>query len=154
MARLLLAWRQTNRPVIHIQHLSTNPESPLRPGQPGCAFKPEAEPRAGERVFQKRVNSAFIGTGLESYLRDAGIDTLVMIGLTTDHCVSTSVRMAGNLGFRTYVVADATAAFACGDHEGRAFDADVVHAVSLATLHREFATVVRTDNLISATGIL
>ena len=99
VARLLAAWRAAGWPVLHVQHLSALPASTLRPGQPGVAFKPEALPLGGEPVFQKEVNSAFIGTGLEAHLREHGIPALVVAGLTTNHCVSTTTRMAGNLGF-------------------------------------------------------
>jgi nicotinamidase-related amidase len=111
MAALLAAWRRARRPVIHVQHMSQNPESPLRPERPGNAFKPEVLPRSGEAVFQKNVNSAFIGTALEAHLRARQIDTLVLVGLTTDHCVSSTTRMAANLGFHAVVVSDGTATF-------------------------------------------
>ena len=148
MARLLEAWRRSSKPVIHIQHLSTNPSSPLKPGQPGCKMKDIVRPIPGERIFQKNVNSAFIGTGLEDHLRSHGFQELVFVGLTTDHCVSTSVRMANNLGFQCIVVADATAAFDCTDHSGRYFEGELVHAISLATLNQEFATIMETDEIL------
>ncbi len=99
IARLLATWRRQNLPVIHVRHASTEPNSPLRPDAPGFGFKPEAEPLPTEKQFQKTVNSAFIGTNLEAYLRTEGISALGIVGPTTDHCVSTSSRMAGNLGF-------------------------------------------------------
>lgn len=148
IARLLEAWRKSNRPIVHVQHCSTSPNSPLRPGQPGNELKDEVAPRDGEPVMQKNVNSAFIGTNLEKYLRENGFDTLVITGLTTNHCVSTTARMAGNLGFETYVVDDATATFDRADHTGRNFPAEEVHAVSLASLHGEFATITTTDELL------
>ena len=150
MARLLAAWRKTNRPVIHVQHMSQRPSSPLRPSQPGNEIKDVVKPQAGELLFQKHANSAFIGTDLEQQLRARGYATLVIVGLTTPHCVSTTVRMAGNLGFRTFVVADATAAHEAVGYDGRRFTAEEIHTVSLAALHGEFATVVETETMLHA----
>jgi len=151
VARLLAMWRDTGRPVFHVMHDSVSPGSPLRPGSPGNAPKPEAEPREGEAVHRKTVNSAFIGTSLEADLRSAEIDTLVVVGLTTNHCVSTTVRMAGNLGFDTFLVSDATATFDRAGIDGRSRPAAEVHAAALSDLQGEFATVVDTASVIQAT---
>lgn len=144
IAILLHAWRHTKRPVIHIQHMSTSPTSPLRPGQPGNAIKQIAYPLPDEPIITKRVNSAFIGTDLENRLGHLGAETLVIVGLTTNHCVSTTARMAGNFGFTTYVVSDATATFDRVGPDGVLYRAEEIHAISLASLHDEFATVVNT----------
>ncbi|HEY2030453.1 MAG TPA: cysteine hydrolase family protein [Myxococcales bacterium] len=149
-AKLLQVFRRDGRPLFHVQHRSTTPVSPLRPGQPGCDFKPEVRPLPGEPVIGKQVNSAFIGTDLESRLRAAGIGTLVLAGLTTPHCVSTTTRMAGNLGFRAVVAADACAANEQTGHDGRRHDAETVHALALASLHREFAEVAETAVILQA----
>ncbi len=148
--RLLAAWRAAGRPVAHVVHDSRHPASPLHPGQPGNAPKSEAAPLPGEPVYHKAVNSAFIGTALDADLRRAGVDTLVVVGLTTNHCVSTTTRMAGNLGFETYLVSDATATFDRRGPDGRTFPAALVHAVALGDLHGEFATVVTADALLGA----
>jgi nicotinamidase-related amidase len=147
---LLDAWRDTGRPVIHVQHMSREPDSPFRPERPGNAFKVEATPLVDEPVFQKQVNSAFIGTDLEGYLRQRGIQELILVGLTTDHCVSTSARMAANLGFTVTVVADATATFDRVSYDGAAFNAEQMHQAALASLHSEFATIRRSQELLSA----
>ncbi len=141
IADVIAAWRAAGKPVIHVQHDSVEPQSELRPDRPGNAVKPEAKPVAGEPVFRKNVNSAFIGTDLESYLRDRGIDNLVLVGLTTEHCISTTARMGANLGFGVTIVADATAAFEHKGYDGRHYTADEVHNVELANLNREFATI-------------
>jgi nicotinamidase-related amidase len=145
VARLLDRWRQSRRPVYHVRHDSTEPQSAYRPGQPGNEFKAEAWPAAGEPVIAKRVNSAFIGTDLEARLRAAGHTTLVITGVITNNSVEATVRMAGNLGFATYVVSDGTFTFDKRDLAGRLFPAEDVHALSLANMHGEYATVVDTE---------
>ncbi len=150
-AELLRVWRESHRPIFHVQHRSTTPTSPLRPGQPGCEIKPEVRPRPGEPIIGKNVNSAFIGTDLETRLRDDGIDTVVIAGLTTAHCVSTTTRMAGNLGFKVLLAADACATNAQTGHDGKTYTAETVHALALASLHGEFAEVTSTSTILEAT---
>lgn len=152
-SELLGAWRASGRPVVHVRHMSKDPGSPLRPGRPGNDFKPDTAPIAGEAVIEKRVNSAFIGTSLEADLRRSGCRGLVIAGLTTNHCVSTTARMAGNLGFATWVVSDATATFDRVGPDGIGRWADQVHAMALSDLHGEFATVVDTKAVIDALQI-
>ena len=147
--RLLAGWRRTGRPVIHVQHLSREPDSPYRPGQPGCDFKDEVRPQAGELVVQKSTNSAFVDTGLGPYLEDQGIHTLVMTGVATNNCVEASVRMAGNLGYETYVVADATATADRTDLAGRVWRAEEIQALTLANLQGEYATVSSTEEILA-----
>jgi len=141
IADLLAAWRAAGKPVIHVQHASVEPDSDLRPERPGHAIKKEALPIPGEPLFKKQVSSAFIGTDLEKYLRDRGIQNLVIVGLTTEHCVSSSARMAANLGFNVTVVADATATFERDGYDGTHYTADQMHGVELASLDQEFATI-------------
>lgn len=150
IARLLAHWRACGRPIFHIQHMSTEPDSPLRPDQPGNAIKPGFEPVGDEPLIRKSVNSAFIGTDLEQRLRTAGIESVVIVGLTTDHCVSTSVRMAANLGFAPVVVADATACHDRTGPDGLHYDAETIHNLALVSLHNEFATVMTTADLLDS----
>ena len=152
MARLLGDWRARGLPVFHIQHMSTEPDSPLRPELPGNAIKAIVAPKAGEPLIQKRANSAFIGTDLRERLDAAGIAQLVVVGLTADHCVSSTARMAGDLGYETIVVADATAAHEKRGHDGEYYDAETVHQLALANLHGEFARVMNTDEALGLVG--
>ncbi len=152
IARLLTAWRQSGRPIRHVVHDSLEPNSLLRAGSPGNAIQGAAAPQAAEPVYHKHVNSAFIGTDLERDLRQKGIDTLVIVGLTTNHCVSTSARMAGNLGFTTFVVSDATAAYARPALDGTPRSAEAVHSAALSDLHQEFATVVDAAEILRRAG--
>ena len=150
IAALIAAWRAAGAPVIHIHHDSPKSSGLLRRGTQGNAPKPEALPIAGEALYRKSVNSAFIGTRLEADLRELGIDTVAIVGMTTNHCVSTTARMAGNLGFRTFVLADATATFARANLDGRIRTADEVHAAALSDLQDEFAEIIDTQTILAA----
>lgn len=151
--RLLTHWREKGWPVVHIQHLSTTPGSTLHPqsvweGERGADFQTGFEPLPGEVHLTKNVNSAFIGTDLEQRLRAAAVTQLVIAGLTTDHCVSTTTRMAANLGFDVVLVSDAIATFE-REFDGQRFSADEIHRIHLASLSGEFATVKPTAALLT-----
>jgi nicotinamidase-related amidase len=148
--KLLDFWRAKKLPLFHIQHCSVDPDSPLAARNPGNQFKEIVQPQEGETVIKKSVNSAFIGTPLKEQLDQQGIHTVVIAGLTTDHCVSTSTRMAGNYGYDTYLVADATATFGKKGINGERYDGETMHLTTLAQLSGEFATVVYTDQLLNS----
>src|SRR5688500_13581404 len=146
-SELLKLWRKHQLPVFHIKHCSSNPGSLLYETNKGNDFKDLVTPIDSEPIIKKNVNSAFIGTGLEEQLHHLKITKLVIVGLTTDHCISTTTRMAGNLGFDTFLVADATATFNKKGLEGQNFPAELIHATALASLNVEFATIVTTEFL-------
>lgn len=141
---LLDAWRARAAPVVHVRHISRSPGSGFAPGQPGAGFQPVFGPRPGEHVVEKNVPDAFIQSGLERWLRVRGIERLVVAGVSTNISVECSVRSAGNLGFQVSVAADACFAFARRDHAGALRSADEVHAMSLANLAGEYATILST----------
>ena len=150
MALLLAGWRRSGLPVIHIRHCSVEAGSKLRPELPGNDYKDEVRPLPGEKEFTKTVNSAFIGTGLEDHLQRSAISKLVIVGLTTDHCVSASTRMASDLGFDVILVADATAAFERCGYDGRQYAAEDIHRVNLVSLDEEFCAVRTTAEVLGA----
>ena len=150
MAKLLDAWRKAGWPIFHIRHRSRLKDSPLNPASAGFEIKEIVKPLPGESIIEKEVNSAFIGTDLEKQLHERGIGAVVSVGLTTDHCVSTTARMAGNLGFETCVISDATATFDRTGIDGGHFDAEEVHAVSLASLNGEFAQILETADILES----
>jgi nicotinamidase-related amidase len=137
MLRLMAAWRESGRAVIHVRHLSKSPTSTFRPGQPGIEFKPGFVPLAGEIIVEKSVPTAFIGTSLEALLRGRGTDSLVVVGVITNNSVEATVRVSGNLGFNTIVVSDGTFTFGKADFAGTLRSAEEVHAMSLANLDGE-----------------
>lgn len=144
---ILAKFRATNRPIFHIRHASTTPESRLHPSHAGFAFHDNVLPKEGEPVITKNVNSGFIGTDLHEQLQAKNIKTLVIAGLTTDHCVSTTTRMAGNMGYSVYLVSDATATFDKVGINGEMFEAELIHQTALASLNHEFAQVVDSETI-------
>ena len=150
IARLVDAWRRTGRPIHHVHHASSSAAGTFYRSTPGYEPKLEALPAPGEPIHVKQVNSGFIGTNLEQSLRDEGVGTVVFVGFTTPRCVSTTARMASNLGFTTYVVEDATAAFERAGLDGRMRSASNVHLSALSDLPGEFATVARTKRFLEA----
>jgi nicotinamidase-related amidase len=147
---LLKAFRARAAPIVHIRHEGTSPTSSFRPERTGYAVKEEAREAPGEPVIVKRVNSAFIGTDLEARLRAAGLNTLVICGATTNHCVETTTRMAGNLGFDAHLVRDATWTFDRTGPDGELHPAADIHAMTLSNLNDEFARIVTAAEVIAA----
>jgi len=146
---LLAEWRKHNRPIFHCVHHSQDPNSLLRTDKPSGQFISGFEPRANEVLISKNVNSCFIGTDLEAQLRAQDIKRLVICGLTTNHCVSTTTRMAGNFGFEVSLIGDACATFDRVGSDGVHYPAQMVHEISLANLHGEFCSVKNTRDILS-----
>ncbi|MDQ0171508.1 cysteine hydrolase family protein [Paenibacillus tundrae] len=152
IGRILGTWRDKGWHIIHIQHTSDNPHSQFHPTNEGFRIKEVVTPSEGEIVLTKKVNSSFISTPLEEHLRQNHITHVVITGLTTPHCVSTTTRMSGNLGFHTTLISDAVAAFGLYDQHGTYHTAEIIHEISLVTLHHEFATILTTDELLDSIG--
>ncbi|WNB90808.1 cysteine hydrolase family protein [Bacillus sp. NEB1478] len=149
MLSLMDAFRNAKRPIFHVQHQSENESAPLHPAKLGYQLKTGFEPKENEPLFIKSVNSAFIGTSLKEELDKKGIELLVIVGLTTSHCVSTTARMAANLGYDVCVVHDATAAFGMVSYDGRRYSAQEVHETALSHLNKEFAEIVGTEEVLT-----
>nr|WP_202626606.1 isochorismatase family protein [Steroidobacter agaridevorans] len=148
IATLLKAWRGVGATVVHVRHISRTPGSPFWPGQPGVEFQEALAPLPGEHVVEKNVPDALVNTGLEKWLRVRGVSRLVIVGVSTNNSVEATARTAGNLGFQTQVVADATFAFDKVDYHGTTRTAEEVHAMALANLNGEYATITTTVRLL------
>lgn len=147
IADLLNHWRAAKAPVVHVRHISRTPGSLFWPGQPGVEFQPALAPLDHEHVVEKNVPDAFINTGLERWLHARAIDRVAIVGVSTNNSVESTARTCGNLGFKTYVVSDATFAFAKRDYDGVPRSAQEVHAMALANLDGEYATVLTASRL-------
>jgi nicotinamidase-related amidase len=144
---LLAAWRAARRPIIHVRHDSVSPGSTLTPGEPGNAFRQGFEPQAGEPLVTKSVNSGFIGTDLDLRLKRLGAKHVVVFGISTDMCVSTTVRTGANMGWDMVLVPDACDCFDLPDGRGGTIPAEQVQAAHVATLAFEFAKIISTSEL-------
>jgi len=151
IAKLLKIWRARREPIVHVRHISRSLISPFRPGQPGVEFQPAFLPLPNEHVVEKNVPDAFINTGMEKWLHARGETTVVIVGVSTNNSVEATARTAANLGFKTYVVANATFAFDKLDFDGVLRTAAEVHAMSLANLQGEYAKVIQSEEAATAT---
>ncbi|MHA3735171.1 cysteine hydrolase family protein [Pseudomonas sp. Eth.TT006] len=150
MLDLLRAWRRSGRPVIHVQHLSREPDSVFWPEQSGVEFQQRFLPQAGEWLIKKQVPDAFCATGLEARLGEAGIRQLIIVGVATNNSVESTARTAGNLGFEAWVAEDACFTFDKAEYFGTPRTAEEVHGMSLGNLHGEYATVVSAKQILAA----
>jgi nicotinamidase-related amidase len=146
---VLKAWRDRSLQVIFTTHDSLEADSPLKLSAPGGALKEGFVPQPRDLVIRKDVNSAFVGTPLELELRRRNITRLVVAGFFTNMCISTTVRMANNLGFDTYLVHDACACSNRAGVDGVDWDPAVVHDVTVASLHGEFCTGLKHSDVLS-----
>ena len=147
---LLGFWRRSGRPVIHVQHLSREPDSVFWPEQEGVEFQQRFLPQDAEWLIQKQVPDAFCVGGLAARLREAGVGQLIIVGVATNNSVESTARSAGNLGFDTWVAEDACFTFDKADYFGTLRTAEEVHGMSLGNLQGEYATVVSAAQVLAA----
>ena len=144
---LLATWRAAGRPIIHVRHDSVKPGSVFAAGQPGNRHRSGFEPHDGEPLVTKSVNAAFIGTDLDLRLRRLNAKHVVVFGLVTDMCVSTTIRVGANLGWDMILVPDACDCFDLPDGKGGTIRAEDVHAAHVATLGYEFCRLMSVAEL-------
>jgi nicotinamidase-related amidase len=146
---ILAAWREAKRPIIHVQHNSVMTGSTLNPDNVGNQFRPGFEPKQGECHITKSVNSAFIGTELDLLLRRLGAKSVVTFGISTDMCVSTTVRMGANMGWPMILIEDACDCTEQKANDGSLISARQMHEAHIATLRAEFCQVQTANELIA-----
>lgn len=146
---LLASWRAARQTVVHVRHDSIVAGSTLSPAHPGNAHRAGFAPQAGEKLISKSVNSAFIGTDLDLHLRRIGAKTIVVFGISTDMCVSTTIRMGANMGWPMVLVEDACDCFAQSASDGTPIPARQMHEAHVATLRAEFCQVVTTQDMVA-----
>jgi nicotinamidase-related amidase len=152
ICHLLDQWRARGRAIVHVRHLSRTPGSPFWPGLPGAEFQDQLAPLASEHVVDKHVTDAFAHSGLERWLHQRGIRTLVFVGVSTNMSVEATVRSASCLGFDCKVVADACYTFDRADLDGVPRTAEDIHRVALANLSGEYAQIVQACEMLQVSS--
>jgi nicotinamidase-related amidase len=148
IAALAGEWARRGRPLVHVRHDSDEPDSPLRPSQPGNRLKDYLTDEP-DLLVTKQVNSAFHGQpDLHAWLQGESISGIVICGITTNHCCETTARVGGNLGYRVLFALDATHTFDRTGPDGTTLSADQLASATATNLHEEFATVISTSELL------
>ncbi len=149
ITKILDRWRKKSLPLFHVQYISPRKASPFHKDAPGSKLKESVQPLPGEPLIIKHFESAFMKTDLEDRLKKTDADALVFVGYYTDQCVASTAKVANNLGFKVFVVADATAATGCRGYNGKYYDAEDIHQMTLGSLQRDGITVIQTSDLMT-----
>ncbi|WP_373760252.1 cysteine hydrolase family protein [Streptococcus ferus] len=96
--------RQAGVEVIHVRHRSEE----LVEGSPAWQIHESVAPLAGEVIIDKTYNSAFKETELQAYLDEQGIDQLIIMGMSTNFCIDTTIKVSYELGYQQAVIRDGT----------------------------------------------
>lgn len=149
-AKVIAAFRAAGRPVIHVQHLPKDVDTPDPTGiTEQYRIYPEVLPKEGETVIGKHHANSFRDTELLGILQKLGIKKLVVTGMQTHMCVEAAVRAAADYGFEVTVVHDACATRDL-EFNGSTVPAAQVHAVALAAMNGNYAKVVSAAELCEA----
>ncbi|MCA1298873.1 isochorismatase family protein [Stappia indica] len=146
--RLLAHWRLNGWPVLHIKHDEPTLASSYHTHGPWNGIKAEVAPIAGETVIAKQQNCAFIGTELDRVLRDTGTNRLVLTGVVIHNSMDATVRAGKALGYDIILPSDATTAVPVVGLNGKSWNAETVHDLTLAILSGEYAKVMTSDEVI------
>ncbi|HEM5983645.1 TPA: cysteine hydrolase [Streptococcus suis] len=96
--------RQAGLEVIHVRHQ----DQELVKGTADWEIHSLVAPLASEKIFDKTFNSAFKETGLHAYLQEKGMEQLIIMGMATNFCIDTTIKVAFELGYKVAVLQDGT----------------------------------------------
>ena len=146
-AKVIAVFRAAGRPVIHVQHLPKDVDTPDPTGiQEQYRIHADVLPAKGEIVVGKHHANSFRDTELLAILREMGVKKLVVTGMQTHMCVEAAVRAAADYGFEVTVVHDACATRDL-EFDGTTVPAAQVHAGALAAMSGSYAAVVSAGEL-------
>jgi nicotinamidase-related amidase len=149
---VLHACRNKKMPVIHVQHVSTQPDATyFLPCTKGTEFYQTVQPVKHETIIKKHYPNSFKDTGLLNHLIKNKINHLIICGMMTHCSIDATVRAAFDLGFTCTVLQDACAARQL-EFNHTPITAQYVHYAFLAALQSAYATVMSSDEFLQKTG--
>jgi nicotinamidase-related amidase len=112
ISKLITKARTSHMEVVYVRH-DDGEGSPMGYGKPGWQIYHEIEPADGEKIFDKRFNSAFRQTALKEYLDSKDINTIMLAGLQTEYCIDTSIKCAFEFGYEIIVPEETNSTYDC-----------------------------------------
>jgi nicotinamidase-related amidase len=149
---ILHSFRDKKKPVIHVQHISTQPDAAyLLPCTKGADFYQAVQPAKGEAIIKKHYPNSFKDTQLLNYLIKNQINHLLICGMITHLTIDATVRAAHDLGFSCTVLEDACAAQQLNFNQHIISATDAHHAF-MAALQASYAAVINTSAYLEKVG--
>lgn len=147
--KLINLFHQKNEPVIYIQHINTYEGADFfLPNSDGNKIYSKIQPLSDDPVFIKHAPDSFLSDGLAEYLKENGIEELVVCGMMSHMCVDTTVRSANAKGYVVTLLEDACTTMDL-EWQGQRYPAKTVHQIYMASLDGVFASVMKTDEYIA-----
>lgn len=142
------AARSHDVPVVAIQHAAPQPDSAVfRKGSKEWELHPEIAAREHDVLIHKSLPGSFTGTQLETWLREHGVETVVVSGYMTQMCCDTTARQALHLGFNVEFLSDATGTLDIQNEAGKV-SGEELHRAILVTQQMRFSEVLPTGDWI------
>ncbi|WP_241332154.1 cysteine hydrolase family protein [Burkholderia cenocepacia] len=134
-------------PVFQVQHIAPAGSAVFAIDGDTVKFQPGMEPRAHDKVVQKKTVSVFASTDLDKQLKAANIKTIIVAGLMTHACVAGAARDAVPLGYQVVVASDASATRSIKRANGATVDSATLHRAALAEVEDTFGDVLTTSEI-------
>lgn len=140
---------QQSMSVFFVRHIGAAGGPLFAQGSSFAEFHKDLQPAAGDRVITKQTPSAFVGTDLDKQLKALGVEQLIVTGLMTHMCVSSTARDAVPLGYEVIIAEDATATRDLATWDNQVIDHTTLQRAALAGVADVFAEIKTTEAVLS-----
>lgn len=108
--RLIKSARKNNIEIVYVRH-EDEPGTYFEKNTEGWEIYHELKPIDGETIFDKKLNSAFLKTGLKEYLDSKNIENIILVGLRTEYCIDATCKSAFDLGYNIIIPEETNSTF-------------------------------------------